>query len=156
MIRRPPRSTRTDTLFPYTTLFRSLSQEYCPGTGLGQMFLTLNGDVLVEFQHERSLEWPPEGGSSAICRSVPLERHAQLRARSRDLLRRLNRNGVATVEYRFDRATETYVYMEINGRFWGSLPRGIAAGVHSSPGRVATPGRGESTPQIVRDIRRQR
>src|SRR3546814_5442401 len=27
MIRRPPRSTRTDTLFPYTTLFRSHSQE---------------------------------------------------------------------------------------------------------------------------------
>src|SRR3546814_1164842 len=26
MIRRPPRSTRTDTLFPYTTLFRSLTQ----------------------------------------------------------------------------------------------------------------------------------
>src|SRR3546814_17552808 len=25
MIRRPPRSTRTDTLFPYTTLFRSFS-----------------------------------------------------------------------------------------------------------------------------------
>src|SRR3546814_11497645 len=28
MIRRPPRSTRTDTLFPYTTLFRSL-QLHC-------------------------------------------------------------------------------------------------------------------------------
>src|SRR3546814_3898783 len=28
MIRRPPRSTRTDTLFPYTTLFRSLSAGY--------------------------------------------------------------------------------------------------------------------------------
>src|SRR3546814_2058952 len=27
MIRRPPRSTRTDTLFPYTTLFRSLNAE---------------------------------------------------------------------------------------------------------------------------------
>src|SRR3546814_3162758 len=27
MIRRPPRSTRTDTLFPYTTLFRSLRFE---------------------------------------------------------------------------------------------------------------------------------
>src|SRR3546814_4198290 len=26
MIRRPPRSTRTDTLFPYTTLFRSITQ----------------------------------------------------------------------------------------------------------------------------------
>src|SRR3546814_2336038 len=31
MIRRPPRSTRTDTLFPYTTLFRS------PGARLQQM-----------------------------------------------------------------------------------------------------------------------
>src|SRR3546814_3848114 len=27
MIRRPPRSTRTDTLFPYTTLFRSVGQD---------------------------------------------------------------------------------------------------------------------------------
>src|SRR3546814_6430442 len=27
MIRRPPRSTRTDTLFPYTTLFRSLCRD---------------------------------------------------------------------------------------------------------------------------------
>src|SRR3546814_8748376 len=37
MIRRPPRSTRTDTLFPYTTLFRSQEQyemnysEFQPG-----------------------------------------------------------------------------------------------------------------------------
>src|SRR3546814_3693181 len=29
MIRRPPRSTRTDTLFPYTTLFRSRSGADC-------------------------------------------------------------------------------------------------------------------------------
>src|SRR3546814_3597348 len=28
MIRRPPRSTRTDTLFPYTTLFRSEPRDY--------------------------------------------------------------------------------------------------------------------------------
>src|SRR3546814_4215200 len=28
MIRRPPRSTRTDTLFPYTTLFRSVVQHH--------------------------------------------------------------------------------------------------------------------------------
>src|SRR3546814_7250637 len=28
MIRRPPRSTRTDTLFPYTTLFRSCRQRH--------------------------------------------------------------------------------------------------------------------------------
>src|SRR3546814_4861724 len=28
MIRRPPRSTRTDTLFPYTTLFRSIFADF--------------------------------------------------------------------------------------------------------------------------------
>src|SRR3546814_12788857 len=28
MIRRPPRSTRTDTLFPYTTLFRSIERRH--------------------------------------------------------------------------------------------------------------------------------
>src|SRR3546814_9523920 len=35
MIRRPPRSTRTDTLFPYTTLFRSVWL----GSGLGMFVL---------------------------------------------------------------------------------------------------------------------
>src|SRR3546814_2372583 len=36
MIRRPPRSTRTDTLFPYTTLFRSRSpmRPCCSATGM--------------------------------------------------------------------------------------------------------------------------
>src|SRR3546814_16626034 len=34
MIRRPPRSTRTDTLFPYTTLFRSV----CPHAGGASSF----------------------------------------------------------------------------------------------------------------------
>src|SRR3546814_4504269 len=34
MIRRPPRSTRTDTLFPYTTLFRSL-RALSPACGEG-------------------------------------------------------------------------------------------------------------------------
>src|SRR3546814_12553488 len=31
MIRRPPRATRTDTLFPYTTLFRSHAVDACAG-----------------------------------------------------------------------------------------------------------------------------
>src|SRR3546814_8045361 len=36
MIRRPPRSTRTDTLFPYTTLFRSLFRKTAPGIDTAQ------------------------------------------------------------------------------------------------------------------------
>src|SRR3546814_18679709 len=36
MIRQPPRSTRTDTLFPYTTLFRSCLNEAMTKKPLGQ------------------------------------------------------------------------------------------------------------------------
>src|SRR3546814_7180606 len=35
MIRRPPRSTRTDTLFPYTTLFRSDAGQQTPAHAPG-------------------------------------------------------------------------------------------------------------------------
>src|SRR3546814_9669551 len=38
MIRRPPRSTRTDTLFPYTTLFRS--SDRAPGDAAAHPYLT--------------------------------------------------------------------------------------------------------------------
>src|SRR3546814_2609767 len=34
MIRRPPRSTRTDTLFPYTTLFRSCATRWSRRAGV--------------------------------------------------------------------------------------------------------------------------
>src|SRR3546814_4193287 len=43
MRRRPPRSTRTDTLFPYTTLFRSTASTYkpssAPALGIGRLNL---------------------------------------------------------------------------------------------------------------------
>src|SRR3546814_7110330 len=38
MIRRPPRSTRTDTLFPYTTLFRSVATWFA-----ATHFITISG-----------------------------------------------------------------------------------------------------------------
>src|SRR3546814_18108647 len=37
MIRRPPRSTRTDTLFPYTTLFRSRGHHYGTRSSTGAL-----------------------------------------------------------------------------------------------------------------------
>src|SRR3546814_4459296 len=48
MIRRPPRSTRTDTLFPYTTLFRS-DDEVVVLTGFdkGAVLTNLRADFLV-------------------------------------------------------------------------------------------------------------
>src|SRR3546814_3682137 len=40
MIRRPPRSTRTDTLFPYTTLFRSTYVEFAASTMSETQFIS--------------------------------------------------------------------------------------------------------------------
>src|SRR3546814_7563249 len=45
MIRRPPRSTRTDTLFPYTTLFRSWAK--VPALEIGDVILTENVAILT-------------------------------------------------------------------------------------------------------------
>src|SRR3546814_13428354 len=47
MIRRPPRSTRTDTLFPYTTLFRSLIEHFASGldsVGVDMLAIAQDGD----------------------------------------------------------------------------------------------------------------
>src|SRR3546814_6068467 len=56
MIRRPPRSTRTDTLFPYTTLFRSCPPEDCGGIPGFYDFL----EAITDPQHpdyEDRLDW---------------------------------------------------------------------------------------------------
>src|SRR3546814_4378757 len=55
MIRRPPRSTRTDTLFPYTTLFRSLGQRVAVVGGHPASIGRLHGEDLVE-RHRCHLE----------------------------------------------------------------------------------------------------
>src|SRR3546814_7617605 len=60
MIRRPPRSTRTDTLFPYTTLFRSvgLAEIEMPAVGAFQQA----GRAQV-FVRADALDIGPEGGA---------------------------------------------------------------------------------------------
>src|SRR3546814_11258590 len=57
MIRRPPRSTRTDTLFPYTTLFRS---QHAQVGGQPQRRGREAGDAL-----EREVPQPPEAELAA-------------------------------------------------------------------------------------------
>src|SRR3546814_7104159 len=48
MIRRPPRSTRTDTLFPYTTLFRSIARFIkAMRIGLCTLDLAFSGNSIV-------------------------------------------------------------------------------------------------------------
>src|SRR3546814_1138354 len=70
MIRRPPRSTRTDTLFPYTTLFRSglkhwekpatLNTDKAPSYGAAITELKREGKLDREMAHRRSEEHTSE------------------------------------------------------------------------------------------------
>src|SRR3546814_13247517 len=45
MIRRPPRSTRTDTLFPYTTLFRSTRDQHSIAQSVSVVIDFLEGKI---------------------------------------------------------------------------------------------------------------
>ena len=107
-----------------------LVQSYCPGHGLGQMLHMHDGRATLKFQHQRLREWPPTGGVSTLCETVPLDQHAEQMALSERLLAAMGWEGPAMVEYRYDPATSTYWLMEINGRFWGSIPLAYNAGAH--------------------------
>lgn len=100
-------------------------QTYCPGQGIGQFFYMHQGQAIRRFQHLRVAEWPPEGGFSSVCDSVPLEQHQALQEKSIALLQHIGWEGVAMVEYRWDLATGQAVLMEINGRYWGSYPLAV-------------------------------
>src|SRR3546814_4595476 len=67
MIRRPPRSTRTDTLFPYTTLFRSVDCGLVGGAGVVGERITgvgreLHADVLEGAGEQRGGLGPVDVG----------------------------------------------------------------------------------------------
>ncbi len=104
----------------------ALLQSFHLGYGVGQEFLTRNGELIAAFQHERVHE-PLGGGGSSYRKSVPLD--PVLLKHSMSMLKELAWTGVAMVEYKYDPLSGEYMLMEINGRFWGSLPLAIAAGV---------------------------
>src|SRR3546814_4746663 len=64
MIRRPPRSTRTDTLFPYTTLFRSDST--------GSRFGNGGGSTLVLLGNTPRIPERRRGARSSVARTGTL------------------------------------------------------------------------------------
>ncbi|CAN5238827.1 hypothetical protein BH10PSE13_BH10PSE13_24780 [soil metagenome] len=124
-----------------------LVQGWCGGYGFGQMLMMAGGTARLRFQHRRLREFPASGGVSTLCASVPLSEHADQMAKSEALLRAIGWEGPAMVEYRHDQATGRYWLMEINGRYWGSLPLASQAGAHFAweQYRAAVPEAGEAT-----------
>jgi protein-tyrosine-phosphatase len=102
-----------------------LVQENFIGTGVGVEVLADRGEILVAFQHVRVHE-PLMGGGSTYRKSAPLT--PDLLDASRKFLNALDYTGVAMIEFIVNFATGDWVFVEINGRFWGSLPLALAAG----------------------------
>ncbi len=103
-----------------------LVQECFVGKGVGIELLACEGEVLVEFQHER-VHLPPRGGASTYRKSVPLS--PDLLEASRRLVAALNYTGVLMVEFLVNSEIHQWRFVETNARFWGSLPLAVAAGV---------------------------
>jgi protein-tyrosine-phosphatase/predicted ATP-grasp superfamily ATP-dependent carboligase len=103
-----------------------LVQANFSGRGVGVEVVASNGKVLCAFQHERVHE-PPHGGGSSYRRSVKLD--PRLEDATCRLVQALDYTGVMQAEFRVDAASARWILVEINGRFWGSLPLAVASGM---------------------------
>src|SRR3546814_9241650 len=79
MIRRPPRSTRTDTLFPYTTLFRSHLREALGELRLGGRFGLADAAVLVDVEFHHAV-----AAMAAVVRAVAMPQLVARQPRSEE------------------------------------------------------------------------
>jgi len=104
----------------------TIFQEVIPGEGVGLSTIVFRGVPLAPFQHRRIHEWPANGGVGVFMESEAVD--AALAKAATLLLDTLGWEGPAMVEFRRTSAAE-YVFLEVNGRFWGSLPLAVRAGL---------------------------
>jgi len=103
-----------------------LVQQYVEGEGTGYFALMHNGELRAEFAHRRIRDVHPTGSGSAV--RVSIEPEPEIRRASLAILEALGWHGVAMVEFR-RQPGKSPVFMEVNGRFWNSLPLACYAGV---------------------------
>ena len=106
---------------------RPVIQAIVRGRGTGMNTLWRDGEPLVWFCHRRLREIDLRGGRSTAA--VSTECDPRLLESARRMLKALGWHGVAMVEFKWDEASDTFWLLEINGRFWGSLPLALACGV---------------------------
>ena len=106
-----------------------LIQEFIPhggdAFGVSALFNSKH-EVRAVFVHRRIREYPVSGGPSTLRESVC---NPTLMETGIELLRKLNWYGVAMVEFKVDPRDGQPKLMEINPRFWGSLPLAIYSGI---------------------------
>ncbi|QLG50448.1 carboxylate--amine ligase [Natrinema halophilum] len=103
-----------------------LVQERIPDSReFGFFALYDRGDPVATFQHCQRRGWEYCGGPSAYRESVHIP---ELETAGRALLGELEWHGLAMVEFLRDPADGEFKLMEINPRFWSSLPFSVRAG----------------------------
>jgi predicted ATP-grasp superfamily ATP-dependent carboligase len=113
-------------IFHETNVF-PLLQEWIPGEEYGVFALYEHGVRKASFAHHRLRSLNPRGGASSLRESIPLPE--DMAAYAWKLLDALAWHGPAMVEFRRDARDGAPKLMEINGRFWGSFPLAVHAGV---------------------------
>ncbi|MHB1286627.1 MAG: arsenate reductase/protein-tyrosine-phosphatase family protein [Leptospirales bacterium] len=103
-----------------------LLQEYVRGVGVGIELFCVNGGVLLSFAHRRVHEYPLTGGGSTY--RVSIEMPEALFKHASCMVKKAGWTGVAMVEFKVD-GSHAHL-MEVNGRFWGSLPLSVRAGAN--------------------------
>lgn len=101
------------------------AQQNFIGHGAGVELLLDRGEPLLAFQHVRVHE-PLEGGQSTYRKSVKLS--PDLVDAALRILQPVRYTGVAMVEFKVNPSTGDWIFVEVNARFWGSLPLSVAAG----------------------------
>ena len=100
-------------------------QEYCEGHGVGVEGIADRGEVLMALQHVRVHE-RSQGGADSYRKTVALD--PVLHAAFQRMMAALRYTGVAMLEFKVNPATGRSVLLDVNARFWGSLPLALAAG----------------------------
>ena len=107
---------------------RPVVQQRIQGPGIGfSTVLGSGGEFLGAVAHERIREYPISGGPSTCCVSIHDPHLMDLSLR---LLRSVGWIGPAMVEYKRDLRDGSYRLLEINPRFWGSIPLARLAGLN--------------------------
>lgn len=102
-------------------------QEYVPGNAeFGYFALYDRGEAVASFQHRRIRSYTYSGGASVYRKAVDVP---DLETHGRALLDQLDWHGPAMVEFKRDERDGSFRLMEVNPRFWGSLPLAVVAGV---------------------------
>ncbi len=108
-----------------------LVQEFIEGDEYGVECVCKGGRILEQFSHKRIRSLSPRGGAAVVKETAPDSKEAELMRRYAEvLLHELQWTGPAMVEFKIDNRDGSIRLMEINGRFWGSLPLAIHAGAH--------------------------